>query len=160
MTCKASQWQKQREQSDHRHDRAGQRRSSHFLFKRVDNCRDIVPDHSIVSAPVTLSQAIGIKCPADLGSGFLGDFHSDFRVQRVFQKDRFYLLLFYLVDEFSDMPIRRLGFRAHPFNGVHPESVIFCQVLEGVVRGYQLALVARKLGNFALRPLIEISEFR
>jgi hypothetical protein len=50
-----------------------------------------------------------------------------FRVQRVFQKDCSYLLLLYLVDEVSDMPIGRFSFGT---NGVHPESVIFCEVLE------------------------------
>jgi hypothetical protein len=40
-----------------------------FSIKRVDDCRDIVRDNSIVSAPITLSQAIGIKRTADLGSG-------------------------------------------------------------------------------------------
>jgi hypothetical protein len=34
------------------------------------------------------------------------------------KKDRFYMLLFYFVDQFSDLPIGRLSFGADAFNSV------------------------------------------
>jgi len=46
----------------------------HLLFKGVDNGRDVVPHHSIVRAPIAITQTVGVECPANLGSCFLGNF--------------------------------------------------------------------------------------
>src|SRR6266404_6546908 len=63
-------------------------------FQRINDGRNVMFHHAFVSACIACAETVRVKRPADFGAGFACDLRGHFRIERVFQEDRFHMLLF------------------------------------------------------------------